>query len=270
MFGYVVANVDALTQEDKATYRALYCGLCRSLGERHGLWGRMMLTYDMTFLVLLLAGLDDAALAGGSFVCPAHPLKKQHCLTTQHTAYAADLSAILAYYQALDDKADDRKVTGALRAGALKKAAQTAAHRHLEQEKDTRTALEALHGMEVSGETNPDLPANAFGEALGSIFAAAGTQVPDAMRAFGWSLGRFIYLMDAAIDLKDDLKKERYNALMAVPSELHYAMLQSQMAICTALYEELPVVRFKAILDNILYSGIWTRYQNADKGKTAP
>lgn len=269
MFGYVIANVDALSQEDKATYRAMYCGLCRTLGNRHGLWGRMMLTYDMTFLVLLLSALDQEALTGGAFVCPAHPLKKQQCLITPHTAYVADISAVLAYYQAMDDVRDEHKLTGTIRAAAMKKAAHASAARYPEQGDAIQAALQTLHEMEVSGETNPDLPANAFGDALGSVFALEGAQAVNQLRAFGWSLGRFIYLMDAAIDLTDDLKKERYNALMAVPSDQHHALLQSQMALCTALYEQLPIVRFKDILDNILYSGIWTRYQSSSKGKTA-
>lgn len=269
MFGYVIANVDALSQEDKVTYRAMYCGLCRILGDRHGLRGRMMLTYDMTFLVLLLAALNQEELTGGSFVCPAHPLRKQQCLITSRTPYAADMSAVLAYYQAMDDMHDEHKLTGTIRANAMKTAAEAAALRYPVQSDAVKAALHALHEMESSGETNPDVPANAFGEALGGVFAVEGTQVPDQLRAFGWSLGRFIYLMDAAIDLTDDLKKERYNALMAVGSEHFHALLQSQMAICTALYEQLPIVRYKDILDNILYSGIWTRYQSANKGKPA-
>ena len=58
MFGYVVANVDALKQEDRERYRAVYCGLCRALGKGYGQAGRLTLTYDMTFLILLLSALD--------------------------------------------------------------------------------------------------------------------------------------------------------------------------------------------------------------------
>ena len=269
MFGYVIANVDALSPEDKTTYRALYCGLCQALGEQYGLRGRMMLTYDMTFLVLLLSALDDAPVIGGEFVCPVHPLKKQQCHATPQTAYAADISAVLAYYQALDDKQDDRRISGTLRASAIEKAARTAAARHPAVSQAIKDAIAQLNDMETTGETNPDAPANAFGQALGEVFAVGNEPQQEALRAFGWALGRFIYLMDAVMDLKDDLLKERYNALIAVPTEHHLPLLQTQMALCTTLYEQLPVLRYKTILDNILYSGIWTRFESKYKGKSA-
>ena len=54
MFGYVIANKDIMTEEQEARYRACYCGLCHALHKRHGSLSRLTLTYDMTFLVLLL------------------------------------------------------------------------------------------------------------------------------------------------------------------------------------------------------------------------
>ena len=54
MFGYLVAAPGDLTAEELARYRACYCGLCRCIKERHGQLARLSLTYDMTFLVLLL------------------------------------------------------------------------------------------------------------------------------------------------------------------------------------------------------------------------
>ena len=57
MFGYVIANLEGLTQPQKDRYKGCYCGLCRVLKQRHGFSGRLTLTYDMTFLVLLLSAL---------------------------------------------------------------------------------------------------------------------------------------------------------------------------------------------------------------------
>ena len=57
MFGYVIANLEGLTQAQKDRYKGCYCGLCRVLKQRHGFSGRLTLTYDMTFLVLLLSAL---------------------------------------------------------------------------------------------------------------------------------------------------------------------------------------------------------------------
>ena len=63
MFGYVIANLEGLTQPQKDRYKGCYCGLCRVLKQRHGFSGRLTLTYDMTFLVLLLSALLTLLLA---------------------------------------------------------------------------------------------------------------------------------------------------------------------------------------------------------------
>ena len=59
MFGHVQANLDDLPQEEKKRYHAAYCGLCRALGERHGFRARLGLTFDLTFLTLLLSSLYE-------------------------------------------------------------------------------------------------------------------------------------------------------------------------------------------------------------------
>ena len=40
MFGYVIANLEGLTQAQKDRYKGCYCGLCRVLKQRHGFSGR--------------------------------------------------------------------------------------------------------------------------------------------------------------------------------------------------------------------------------------
>ena len=85
MFGYVIANLEGLTQAQKDRYKGCYCGLCRVLKQRHGFSGRLTLTYDMTFLVLLLSCLlwlvgcsaeaaSEQPLGGlaGCACCPRH------------------------------------------------------------------------------------------------------------------------------------------------------------------------------------------------------
>ena len=57
MFGYVRPCLESLDEAQKKRYRAWYCGLCQSLGDRHGFRGRMTLTYDMTFLAIFLSAL---------------------------------------------------------------------------------------------------------------------------------------------------------------------------------------------------------------------
>jgi hypothetical protein len=85
----------------------------------------------------------------------------------------------------------------------------------------------------------------------------------------GMALGRFVYLTDAAVDYRLDLKKKKYNPFIAMDLEPDpqrwEAYLVMAMARCTECYERLPLVQDKALMDNILYSGVWGNYRRKRK-----
>lgn len=261
MFGYVVANVDALSGFDRERYRAVYCGLCKALGQSFGQLGRLTLTYDMTFLILLLSALEKTELAETtSFRCLLHPLQKRDAFINRHTLYAADMNLMLAYHQRLDDWEDERKATAFFQARALGRQIEALNQKYPTQAQAIKEGLAALSWMEKAGETNPDLPAGAFGSILGAVFVPEGHEQAAALYDFGDKLGRFVYLMDAAVDLKKDLKGMKYNPLTTIPTERHEPMLQMLMADCAEAYEALPLYKDKGLMDNILYSGVWSRF----------
>ena len=108
MFGYVVADRANLKPEELERYQAVYCGLCRTIGARHGQGARMTLTYDMTFLLLLLESLYEPETVQGRNRCLPHPVKARAWRCSSVTDYAADMNVALAYYNCLDDWQDDR------------------------------------------------------------------------------------------------------------------------------------------------------------------
>ena len=103
MFGYVIPDQAALDDAAKARYRTAYCGLCRRIGALHGLRGRLTLSYDLTFLNLLLSSLyeGESACITGSSHCPIHPIRKVNWRHSGPTDYCADLSVALHYYNCL-------------------------------------------------------------------------------------------------------------------------------------------------------------------------
>ena len=222
MFGFVVANQKALTPEQLRRYRAFYCGLCRSLSGRHGASARLTLTYDMTFLVLLLGSLYEPEETRGTERCAPHPVRPHEWVQTRFTDYAADLNVLLAYYNCEDDWADDRNAIK--HAGALL--------------------------------LKPRLPAlqKAYPRQCGAV-----------ERGFGAALGRFIYLMDACLDVEADVRRGRYNPLQAWSREPAFEgrcrdMLTMLIGEAALAFETLPLIQDAQILRNILYSGVWTRY----------
>ena len=79
------------------------------------------------------------------------------------------------------------------------------------------------------------------------------------------ALGRFIYFTDAAVDYRRDVRKKKYNPFAAMgigedPKRWEQYLVLA-MAKCTESYERLPLVQDKALMDNIVYSGVWGNYR---------
>lgn len=53
MFGYVRIDKGELKVKEYEAYRGIYCSLCRALSKRYGLFSRLILSYDMTFLAMV-------------------------------------------------------------------------------------------------------------------------------------------------------------------------------------------------------------------------
>ena len=216
MFGYVRPSLAKLSEEDKTRFGAVYCGLCRALGERYGQAARMILNYDFTFLAVLLWPKEGA----GSIHrrCIAHPFAgRDHYPGNPALELAADESVILAWWQIQDALSDPGRGKGKYRAAslALKSAYRRAAERRPDFDRITRERLARLGELEAARCASLDLPADAFA----GILAAAAADVPDPMKRrvleqLLYHLGRWIYLVDAADDLADDFSAGSYNPLI--------------------------------------------------------
>ena len=76
MYGYVLVNKPELKFKEFDIYQSYYCGLCEALGERYGMKGRLTISYDMTFLVLLLNALYEPKEYCVNEHCIVHPIGK--------------------------------------------------------------------------------------------------------------------------------------------------------------------------------------------------
>ena len=110
MFGYITADARLLTEEQQTRYAACYCGLCRRLGRECSAVSRLTLTYDMTFLVLLLSSLYEPEETAGRNRCAVHPVKARPHWHNDATNYGVAMNTALAAYNCLDDWQDDRNL----------------------------------------------------------------------------------------------------------------------------------------------------------------
>jgi len=272
MFGYITIDKLELKVKDYYKYRAYYCGLCRTLKERHGRFGQMTLTYDMTFLILLLTSLYEKEPESGKNRCIAHPTKKHWMLWNTFSEYAADLNIALAYYNFLDDWKDEKKITGYAGAAYLKKPYQKIAEQYPRQCKAIAAGLEKLSACEAKKEENLDIVSDCFGEIMAELFVYQEDMWAESLKQIGYYLGKFIYLLDAYDDLLEDQKKENYNPLKSMSAQENFEqdcddILQMMMAECAREMEKLPLVHEIEILRNIIYSGVWTKYKKKKLGE---
>lgn len=262
MFGLVTANWKELTKDQQNRYGGVYCGICRGIRDRSGQIPRIGLSYDMAFLALLLMSLYEPEDTQDVLRCGIHPLRRRIAIDNEYVRYAADMNVALAYYNFQDDWNDDGKVSAKLLSEVFGKAMPRIREAYSRQCEAMERSLAEIRKLEQENCPNPDAPAHAFGELLAELLVYRKDLWEPMLRQTGDALGRFIYLADAAMDYRGDKRKGKYNPFVAMGSEEDWQRWEEYlvlvMARCTAGYEMLPLVQDKALLDNILYSGVWT------------
>ncbi|MEE1315353.1 MAG: DUF5685 family protein [Faecalimonas sp.] len=272
MFGYVVAHKPELRMREFYKYKAYYCGLCRVLREKYGFLGQLTLTYDMTFLIILLSSLYEPQAEVTEKRCMVHPVKKQKFLVNAVTEYAADMNVILTYHHLADDWKDEKSKLGLAGMRLLKKTYRKLERQYPEKCKVIGDCLAALQACEARDEQEADVVARQFGELMSELFVYRQDVWEENLRGMGFYLGKFIYLMDAYDDVEKDKKAKNYNVLLSRCDEPTFAvqckeMLNSILAECAAEFEKLPCIEDAEILRNILYAGVWTKFDQRLEGE---
>ena len=269
MFGYIICNKSGLSKEELERYQSVYCGLCRALGDRFGQKERMSLSFDMAFLALLLSSLYEPEEKGESFRCPVHPLRPQSAVKNEYIDYAADLTILLTYFKCLDDWQDEQKKSSKKFADILKKSCDDIERKYPRQWEAVSSSIQALNAVEKASDSEPDQAINCSGRMLSELFVYKEDFWSNSLRLFGFELGRFIYLMDAAIDYKKDLKTGNYNPLLGLqkkPEDIE-PELSNLIGSAAREFEKLPLVQDLHLLRNILYGGVWQQYYAKVPGK---
>ena len=271
MFGFVTVNGKELTKEELTRYGSVYCGICRGIRASAGQIGRLSLSYDMTFLALVLMSLYEPEEGGGSNACMLHPIQKRPWVENEFVSYAADMNIALAYYNCMDDWSDDHSLSAKAMANHLQAAMPAIETRYPRQCSAISECIAQLTRLEAENCPNPDESANCFGRLMAELLVYQEDLWAPILRETGIALGRFIYLADAAVDYRKDRRKGKFNPFIAMGMEENWEKWDEYLILCmgrcTEYFEKLPLVQDKSILDNILYSGVWTNFRR--KGKEA-
>lgn len=266
MFGYVIINKGDMKFKEFDIYHAYYCGLCRKLKEEYGIPGQMTLSYDMTFIIMLLSGLYEPATVTDSCKCIAHPFEKHMTKINEFTEYAADMNILLSYYKCKDDWADERKYGKKMYAGLLEKSYHKVERKYGGKVRCIETLMRKLTEEEKKDSSDVDEMSRLFGEIMAEIMVYKKDEWRDNLYRLGLYLGKFIYLCDAYEDIEKDLKDGNYNPLHKIYKSPDFEeqsrnILVLMMAECSKEFEKLPILDNIEILRNIIYSGVWYRYE---------
>lgn len=262
MFGLVTASTGELTKPQLARYGAVYCGVCRSMGKEFPGLAKLGLQNDCAFLALLLMSLYEPEETLSEARCLPHPIKKRPYLENEYIRYAAGMNTALMCYKALDDWQDDKKLLSLAAYKSLSRWLSGIEARYPRQCGAISDCVSELSALEKQNCPSPDKCAGVFGRLMASLFLYRRDRWQEPLTQMGMALGKFIYLADAAMDYPADRKKGRYNPYIAMGMEYSEARFREHltlaMAEATESYEMLPLVQDKDLLDNILYSGVWT------------
>ncbi|MBQ6828941.1 MAG: hypothetical protein IJO46_13100, partial [Thermoguttaceae bacterium] len=147
MLGVMMVRKDELKFREYDRYRGYYCGLCHAIGQRCGSVCRMALSFEMTFLAMLHTSLYEPETKSEKHRCLFHPVTRQLMLSNEAVDYAADLSALVSYYDLRDGWEDERRVDRLAASGLLKAAARRAGERLPRQREAVERYVKLLHDI---------------------------------------------------------------------------------------------------------------------------
>ena len=266
MFGYVRACKPELKIKEYETYKAVYCSLCKKLGKSYGVLSRFTLSYDFTFLALLNMSLKDGCDGFERKRCAFNPLKKcNYCKNLDAIDMPAAAAMIMLYYKILDNIADERgiKKIGYLCLKPIFSSAHKKASRAYPQiEEAVAEYIATQNALEAANCTSIDEAADPTARVMEKILTLCSSDEMQkrVLQRMGYCLGRYIYLLDAAADLKDDIKTGSYNVLKSIDSKELNERIKAQLYFCSneaaKAFELLDIKKYKTILGNIIYLGL--------------
>lgn len=272
MFGYVTVCKNQLSPAGLDTFKSYYCGLCRETGKRCSQSSRLGLSYDITFLAIMLSSLEENAGVRKNRRCILHPSRVNQCVEEDKAlSYAADMGVILSYLKLLDDWRDDRSVKSLFAMLFFYGGVRRARKRYPKTYADIRGCLDSLSALENENCPYIDKTADCFAKILKILFTPDFIGDETARRSLSWlgyNIGRWIYIIDAYSDLEKDMKRKSYNTFAAsnkgkTAREIKETLRgQLEVSLTFALenaasaYNLLSIRSNGEVLDNIIYTAL--------------
>lgn len=271
MFGYVTVLREEMSKSDYELFTAYYCGLCKAIGKYATHFARLGLSYDITFLAVVLSAVSKTDIEFKEFRCAAHITeKRKYAVCDEAIEYAACVGAVLMYLKLRDDAYDDKSIKAALCAAVLKRGVNRSKTHCRHQYEVITEQLDKLSELERQNCAEIDKCADCFAKILESIFVPDFIEDKNTRRVLAWmgyNTGRWIYVADAFCDMENDRKTGSYNPFLASEYEdfeKYRKKIGEQLEVSltftleniSSSFELLEVNKNKTLLEHIIYAGL--------------
>ncbi len=294
MLGYIVPEKPELKIREYEIYSGYYCGICKSIGKRHGQIPRMSLSYDSVFLALVSAGLDESKEQMSIERCIVHPRKKRPIILNSFAVdYAADMHLLMVYHKLRDDYSDDRNLAAAAGAVFMKGIYRKITTHYPEISRHIETQLALSSGLEKEKAVSIDRAAEPYARIMEAIFRtciAVRSEIDEekqaALGGVGFHLGKWVYTIDAFDDIDENIKNGAFNPLLSqfeyggavretadefrlrIEERIEFSLLYCLAELAKA-FDLLKIERNRELIENIVYLGLHRKTEEVlKKGRT--
>ncbi len=283
MFGYIIPLKNELKVKDFNKFRTYYCSICSEIKNKFGNIPRFGLNYDTTFFAILLDGLSPKKPKSFASSCVRHPLEKRKFFYSNAINYSSDLNISLIYYKLLDDKLDNKTILPSLLLKILYPYYKKVTFKNIDNILNEN--LTKLHTIEKnSSKYSLDEICHPFSDIIGRILKEYpyeinedNTLTRNNLYSFGYSFGKWIYLIDALDDLKSDMQsnisfnpiEKSFNInnlpyesfIKSIKSDIDFLLI-ALISSCEEKLKKLPLNKNQEIIENVINLGLMDVYTN--------
>lgn len=273
MFGYLKPCKPYLLVKDYELYKSVYCGLCKRLSEEYGVLAKMVLSYDCTCYALLAMGLNGRCEKVQKKHCTCNPLKKcLYCVGGDDELSLASAITVVTVYYKLEDDIKDNSFFKGLPSRLLKPVASLWRKKSLKRYPEIDKIVSELNDNQYKAEHKENLSIDESAEPTAIMMKKlmlllAKTNTEKAIFGeFGYFLGKWVYLMDAADDYDKDIKKNNFNPFVyslkdkqlsqQERSEYINKVLNITASRIVSAFNLMQIKSFTAIADNLVNIGL--------------
>ncbi len=270
MFGFIRPVKSELKVKEAERFKQVYCGLCREIKTKYGFIYTLFLSYDMTFYALIAGSGNEGFPAPERKRCAANPVFGVDCARTDEAiTLTAHLSVLLLYHKLKDTGRDEKgpkRIFAKLLCSLFRRGYRKAKSFLPETDNEMAEALSDLQRLEDANCDSMDRPADASARLTMAMVPDSGDERSRILRHMFYQMGRWLYLLDAAYDVSEDMEKNCYNPVVrryklkspdisSVRQALELTLERSLVDVCMA-FDLLDIKRDKELIRNIIFLGM--------------